>query len=150
MPKLRQSSTQCRPCLILPTAPMATAGGAITGKAYVPPIEPMFEMENVEPWNKYCGNKYCFYKCNLRSLSFGIACTVLSKKVKAKKTPTELAKTVCPRLRDIATAPAGGITQPRTHFFGQLCDICGKGCVFQPRLLGRLRPREAGSSNLAY
>ena len=25
------------------------------------------------------------------------------------------------RLRDLATAPAGGITQPRTNFFGQLC-----------------------------
>jgi len=24
---------------------------------------------------------------------------------------------VCPRLRDLATAPAGGITQPRTNFF---------------------------------
>ena len=34
---------------------------------------------------------------------------------------TELTKKVCPRLRDLATAPAGGITQPRTHFFGQLC-----------------------------
>ena len=34
---------------------------------------------------------------------------------------TELAKKVCPRLRDLATAPAGGITQPRTNFFGQLC-----------------------------
>ena len=34
---------------------------------------------------------------------------------------TELAKNVCPRLRDLATAPAGGITQPRTTFFGQLC-----------------------------
>ena len=34
---------------------------------------------------------------------------------------TELAKKVCPRLRDIATAPAGLIAQPRTHFFGQLC-----------------------------
>ena len=30
---------------------------------------------------------------------------------------TELAKKVCPRLRDLATAPAGGITQPRTYFF---------------------------------
>ena len=34
---------------------------------------------------------------------------------------TELAKKVCPWLRDLATVPAGGITQPRTHFFGQLC-----------------------------
>ena len=25
------------------------------------------------------------------------------------------------RLRDLGTAPAGGITQPRTHFFGQFC-----------------------------
>ena len=30
---------------------------------------------------------------------------------------TELAKKVCPRLRDLATAPAGGITQPRTNLF---------------------------------
>ena len=34
---------------------------------------------------------------------------------------TELDKKVCPRLRDLATAPAGRITQPRTNFFGQLC-----------------------------
>ena len=33
---------------------------------------------------------------------------------------TELAKKVCHRLRDLATAPAGGITQPRTNLFGQL------------------------------
>ena len=31
---------------------------------------------------------------------------------------------VCPRLRDIVTTPAGGITQPRTNFFGQLCMVC--------------------------
>ena len=41
---------------------------------------------------------------------------------------TELAKNGCPRLRDLATAPAGGITQSRTHFFGQLCNS-GAGCV---------------------
>ena len=35
---------------------------------------------------------------------------------------TELAKKVCPRLPDLATAPAGGITQPSTNFFGQLCS----------------------------
>ena len=35
---------------------------------------------------------------------------------------TELAKKVSPRLRDLAIASAGGITQPRTHFFGQLCS----------------------------
>ena len=34
---------------------------------------------------------------------------------------TELAKNFCPRLRDLATVPAGRITQPWTHFFGQLC-----------------------------
>ena len=34
---------------------------------------------------------------------------------------TELAKKVYPRLRDLATAPAGGITQHRIHFFSQLC-----------------------------
>ena len=36
---------------------------------------------------------------------------------------TELAKNVCPRLRDLATAPAGGITQRGTNFFGQLCSV---------------------------
>ena len=36
---------------------------------------------------------------------------------------TELAKRVCPRLRDLGTAPAGGITQPRTNFIGQLCIL---------------------------
>ena len=34
---------------------------------------------------------------------------------------TELSKKVCPRLRDRATAPAGGITQHRTNCFGELC-----------------------------
>ena len=38
---------------------------------------------------------------------------------------TELAKKVCPRLRDLATVLAGGITQPRTYFFGQLCTATG-------------------------
>ena len=36
---------------------------------------------------------------------------------------TELAKNFCPRLRDLATVPAGRITQPWTHFFGQLCML---------------------------
>ena len=36
---------------------------------------------------------------------------------------TELSTKVCPRLRDLATAPAGGITQPRKNCFGQLCSI---------------------------
>ena len=34
---------------------------------------------------------------------------------------TEWAKKVCPRLRDSACWRSGEITQPRTHFFGQLC-----------------------------
>ena len=34
---------------------------------------------------------------------------------------TEMAKQVCPRLREIARAARGGITQPRTHFFGHPC-----------------------------
>ena len=38
---------------------------------------------------------------------------------------TELAKKVCPRLRDLTTAPAGGITQPRTKIFGQFCTVWG-------------------------
>ena len=34
---------------------------------------------------------------------------------------TEMAKKVCPRLRE--TSPVrGGITQPRIYFFGQLCN----------------------------
>ena len=32
-------------------------------------------------------------------------------------------KKVCPRLRDLATAPAVRITQPRTNFFVQLCTL---------------------------
>ena len=40
---------------------------------------------------------------------------------------TELAKKVCPRLRDLSTAPAGGITQPGTNFFGHLCTTQYKG-----------------------
>ena len=35
---------------------------------------------------------------------------------------TELAKKVCPRLRDLATSPAGGITQPRARFFANSVD----------------------------
>ena len=35
--------------------------------------------------------------------------------------PTEMAKKVCPRLREITPTSKGGITQPRTHFFGHLC-----------------------------
>ena len=31
-------------------------------------------------------------------------------------------KSVSNSLRDLATATAGGITQPRTNFFGQLCS----------------------------
>ena len=38
-----------------------------------------------------------------------------------------MAKKVCPRLHNLATAPVGGITQPRTHFFGQLCIRSGGG-----------------------
>ena len=38
-----------------------------------------------------------------------------------KNAHTGLAKKVCPRLRDLATAP---IAQPRTNFFGQLCTGC--------------------------
>ena len=34
---------------------------------------------------------------------------------------TELAKKVCPRLRDSACWRGAEITQPRTNFFGQLC-----------------------------
>ena len=33
----------------------------------------------------------------------------------------ELAKQVCPRLRELAPAAGGGITSPRTDFFGHLC-----------------------------
>ena len=36
---------------------------------------------------------------------------------------TEFAKKVCP-------APAGGIMQPRTHFFGQLCSPTNISLVF--------------------
>ena len=30
---------------------------------------------------------------------------------------------ICSRLCDLSTAPAGGISQPRTNFFGQLCTV---------------------------
>ena len=36
---------------------------------------------------------------------------------------TELAKKVCPRLRDSTCWRSGEITQPRTNFFGQLCRM---------------------------
>ena len=36
---------------------------------------------------------------------------------------TKLAKKVCPRLHDLATAPPGRITQPRTNFLAQLCSV---------------------------
>ena len=35
--------------------------------------------------------------------------------------PTEMAKKMCPRLRDSAFGCGGDFTQPRTHFFGHLC-----------------------------
>ena len=35
-------------------------------------------------------------------------------------------KKVGPRLRDLAIAPAGGITQPRTKMFGQLCTYLAR------------------------
>ena len=37
--------------------------------------------------------------------------------------PTELAKKVCPRLRDSACWHSGEITQPRTNSFGHLCPL---------------------------
>ena len=37
---------------------------------------------------------------------------------------TEMAKKVCPRLCDSACWRSGEFTQPRTHFFDQLCMIC--------------------------
>ena len=48
---------------------------------------------------------------------------------------TELAKTVCPRLRDSAYWRSGEITQPRTHFFAQLCmyDMSIIICWLAPR-----------------
>ena len=53
---------------------------------------------------------------------------VLFSRLINRDTYTELAKQVCPRLCDLATAPAGGITQPRTTFFGQLCRLQWKIC----------------------
>ena len=44
---------------------------------------------------------------------------------------TELAKKVCPRLRDSACRRCGEITQPRTHFFGQLCTLMNRKTVCQ-------------------
>ena len=38
-------------------------------------------------------------------------------------TCTELAKKAGPRLRDLAIAPAGGITQPRTNLVGHFCTL---------------------------
>ena len=38
------------------------------------------------------------------------------------------------RLCDLATAPAGGITQTRTHFFGQLCNSLARYFGFLPSL----------------
>ena len=48
-------------------------------------------------------------------------------------TLTELAKKVCLRLRDLATSPSGGITQPRKHFFGLLCIMSAKNPDFYQR-----------------
>ena len=39
---------------------------------------------------------------------------------------------MCPKLRELATAPAGGITQPRTNFFGQLCSECSVSYPMPP------------------
>ena len=35
----------------------------------------------------------------------------------------QMAKIVCPTLRDSASGRGGNFTQPRTNFFGQLCII---------------------------
>ena len=43
---------------------------------------------------------------------------------------TELAKKVCPRLRELAPAARGGITQPGTNFFGGLCRSVDKIHLF--------------------
>ena len=36
---------------------------------------------------------------------------------------TDMAKKVCPRLRDLVTAPAGEITQPRTNFLANSVGV---------------------------
>ena len=62
-------------------------------------------------------------RASKRSRSQSVVGKMLSK-------TTELAKKVCPRLRDLVTAPAGGITQSRTNFFGQLCTHCCHTATF--------------------
>ena len=49
---------------------------------------------------------------------------------------TELAKKVCPRLRDSACWRSGETTQPMTHFFGQLCNISNSSGYIRPPGLG--------------
>ena len=40
-------------------APIATCGGTITGLAYVPPIDPIFERENVPPLISFGVSLFC-------------------------------------------------------------------------------------------
>ena len=47
---------------------------------------------------------------------------------------TEMAKKVCLRFRELAPTVRGGITQPRTNFFGQLCM---RYALYFPFVLGR-------------
>ena len=53
-------------------------------------------------------------RASKRSRSQSVVGKMLSK-------TTELAKKVCPRLRDLVTAPARGITQPRTNLIREPC-----------------------------
>ena len=86
--------------------------------------------------NYYCTKLSCpFNRFHLTCAPFaqtksdrcGITFTICSwicQKEANERANTEFAKKVCPRLRDPATAPAGGITQPRTHFLAKLCTQC--------------------------
>ena len=48
-------------------------------------------------------------------------CLLTSENALCVCVTTEMAKQVCPGFRELAPAARGGITKPRTNFFGQLC-----------------------------
>ena len=68
-------------------------------------------------------HKVYLFICGPYKKANGIQSRKTKLKALHKRVPkiTELAKKECPRLRDSACWRSGEITQPRTHFFGQLC-----------------------------
>ena len=61
---------------------------------------------------------------------------------------TEIAKKCGPRLRELAPAARGGITQPRTNFFGHLCTLVIGYCDYLGTLVKAIKT--AGRAGTAF